>query len=138
GGVPGLHQQHVLRRAAAAQHGRLLRRPDLWRQPRQGGLEDGGLSGPTGHLPGGVPDLSGKEVRQAAALDRRFFVSAAFVFAWHGVSLPRPVGERVGWGAPKLKNLVGYLRKEANRAAAQRSSALTQDNRGRNPLTPTL
>ena len=71
---PGFPLQHVLRRAAADDDGRLLRRSDLWRQPQQGGLEDGRLSGPAGDLSRRVQDLLRQEIRQAAALDRGLYL----------------------------------------------------------------
>ena len=59
--VPRLHQHDVLQRAAADHHGRLLRRPDLRRQPQHGGVEDGRLSRPAGDLQEDIKRYFGKK-----------------------------------------------------------------------------
>ena len=59
--------------AAPAHHGRVLRRSDLWRQSRQGGVEDDRLPRSAGQLPRRDQDLFQQEIRQGDRSPSRTF-----------------------------------------------------------------
>ncbi len=72
-----LQQPWLFQCAVADHHGGLLLRPDLWRQPRHGVVEDDRLPRPARDLPRRDQDLFRQEIRQAAALDRGLHLRSA-------------------------------------------------------------
>ena len=64
----------LLRPAARAHHGRLLCRSNIWRQSRQGRLEDAGFSGTARHLRRQDRCLSRQALCRGAAIDRGLLV----------------------------------------------------------------
>src|SRR5258707_1224348 len=74
GRISGFQCETVFRSTITVGHGRVLRRSNLWRQPQQGVVADGGISGIASNLRENGARISRKKSRHRTAIHCRLFL----------------------------------------------------------------